>query len=35
MFEGKEFCVINGPKELPKEEMEKKIAEVSVILLVY
>ena len=28
MFEGKEFCVINGPKGLSKEDMERKIAEV-------
>ncbi|XP_064401547.1 DNA ligase 4-like isoform X2 [Halichondria panicea] len=27
MFDGKEFCVVNGPKALPKEEIEKKIAE--------
>ncbi len=30
MFDGKEFCVVNGPKALPKEEIEKKIAEVSI-----
>ncbi len=29
MFEGKEFCVINGPRGLSKEEMERKIAEVG------
>ena len=28
MFDGKEFCVINGPKGLSKEDMERKIAEV-------
>ena len=28
MFEGKEFCIINGPKGLSKEDMERKIAEV-------
>ena len=28
MFEGKEFCVVNGPKELSKEKAERKIAEV-------
>ena len=29
MFEGKEFCVVNGPKEMTKQEMERKIAEVT------
>ena len=29
MFEGKEFCVINGPREMAKQEMERKIAEVK------
>ena len=28
MFDGKEFCVINGPRGLSKEEIERKIAEV-------
>lgn len=28
MFEGKEFCVVNGTKGLSKEEAERKIAEV-------
>lgn len=28
MLEGKQFCVINGPRGLSKEEMERKIAEV-------
>ena len=28
MFEGKEFCVVNAPKELSKQEMEQKIVEV-------
>lgn len=28
MFEGKEFCVVNGSKELGKEMAERKIAEV-------
>lgn len=30
MFEGKEFCVVNGPRELPKQDIERKIAEVNV-----
>ena len=29
MFEGKEFCVVNAPKELSKQEMERKIVEVN------
>lgn len=29
MFEGKEFCVVNAPRELSKQEMERKIAEVN------
>ena len=29
MFQGKEFCIINGPREHSKEETERKIAEVS------
>ena len=28
MFEGKEFCVVNGPRDFPKDEIERKIAEV-------
>ena len=32
MFEGKEFCIINGPREHSKEETERKIAEVSQLL---
>ncbi len=28
MFAGKEFCVVNGPKHMPKNEIEKKIVEV-------
>ena len=28
MFEGKEFCVVNGNRELNKAEAERKIAEV-------
>lgn len=31
MFSGKEFCVLNGPKELPKDEIEKKIVEVIML----
>jgi len=29
MFEGKEFCVINGPPGLNKAAIETKIVEVS------
>ena len=29
MFDGKEFCVINGPPGLSKAAIETKIAEVS------
>ena len=29
MFEGKEFCVVNGPKKMTKQEIERKIAEVT------
>ena len=29
MFEGKEFCVVNAPREMTKQEVERKIAEVS------
>jgi len=29
MFEGKEFCVVNGARELGKEAAEIKIAEVK------
>ena len=29
MFNGKEFCVINGTRGLSKEEAERKIAEVQ------
>ena len=29
MFEGKEFCVVNGTRELSKQEIERKIAEVE------
>ena len=29
MFERKEFCVVNAPKELSKQEMERKIVEVN------
>lgn len=29
MFEGKEFCVVNGPREMSKQEIERKIAEVK------
>ena len=29
MFEGKEFCVVNGARELSKHEIERKIAEVE------
>ena len=29
IFEGKEFCVINGRREMAKQEMERKIAEVK------
>lgn len=28
MFEGKEFCVVNGTRGLSKEDVERKIAEV-------
>ncbi len=28
MFEGKELCVVNGPRGFSKEDMERKIAEV-------
>ena len=27
MFENKEYCVINGPSEHPKQELEKKVVE--------
>ena len=30
MFEGKEFCVVNAPREMTKQEVERKIVEVSV-----
>ena len=33
MFEGKEFCVVNGTARLSKEEAERKIAEVGIIRL--
>ena len=29
MFEGKEFCVVNGTAQLSKEEAERKITEVQ------
>ena len=29
IFEGKEFCVINGTRGLSKEDAERRIAEVS------
>ena len=29
IFEGKEFCVINAPRELSKQEIERKIVEVK------
>lgn len=29
MFENKEFCVVSGHSKLPKDEIERKIAEVS------
>ena len=29
MFEGKEFCVVNAPREMTKQEAERKIAEVT------
>ena len=31
MFDGREFCVVNGPRDFPKEEMERKIAEVPIL----
>jgi DNA ligase-4 len=29
VFEGKEFCVVNAPRELSKQDMERKIVEVN------
>ena len=29
IFEGKELCIINAPRELSKHEMERKIVEVN------
>ena len=29
MFEGKEFCVVNGTRELSKQDIERKLAEVE------
>ena len=29
MFKGKEFCVVNGTPDLPKDSIERKIVEVS------
>ena len=33
MFEGKEFCVVNGNSRLSKADAERKIAEVKISLL--
>ena len=33
IFEGKEFCVVNGSRAFSKDTMEKKIAEVCVHML--
>ena len=33
IFEGKEFCVVNGSRAFSKDTMEKKIAEVCVYML--
>ena len=32
IFEGKELCVINAPRELSKQEIERKIVEVKMNL---
>ena len=32
MFEGKEFCVVNGTSRLSKADAERKIAEVCLLL---
>ena len=33
MFDGKEFCVVNGSSRLSKADAERKIAEVSITCL--
>lgn len=29
IFEGKEFCIVNGTRELSKQDIERKVAEVK------
>ena len=33
MFQGKQFCVVNGSPGLSKEEAERKIAEVTIMVM--